>query len=125
MKLTIEVKENEYFIKLLSFIQSIPPFSQLTNQELTVLASLLELNYKYRKIPFVDRNKLIFSGISRKWVTKHANIHYNNLYNVFQRLKKKGFIEQHVEEEETIMLLNPKYALGKHQDLIIMFDDNE
>jgi len=123
MKLTIEVREDEYFLKLLSFLHALPPFNKLTKQELYTLAALLELNYKYRKVPFIERNKLLFGTRSRKRVTEMVGMNYNNLYNLIQRLRKKGFVEKY--EDEDTLVLNPKYALKKTASLTILFEDNE
>jgi len=121
MKLKVQIKENEYFIKLLSFLNNIPPFNELTKQELHVLAALLELNYKYRKVPFLERSKLLFSTASRKVIVKMLDIHYNNLYNLLQRLRSKGFIQM----DKGQIILNPKYALDKTATLTVLFEDEE
>ena len=118
MKIRIKTQEDTYFLKLLSILSTIPPFSKLRPKELELYSQLLSLNYKYRNIPFKERNTLIFSADSKAIIAKNMNIKLYGVYNNLSILKKAGVIE-----DDSLIA---KYALIKTPELLFIFeDDNE
>jgi hypothetical protein len=117
MKIRVKVQENTYFIKLLLILSNIPPFNKLRPKELELYAHLLEVNHKYRNIPFKERNRLIFSYDTRIEISDKMGIKLNGVYNILSNLKLLGIIGDNV--------LLPKYLFTKVSELIFLFEDEE
>jgi len=116
MKINIKVNESDYFIKLLSILNNIPPFDKLRPKELELYSHLLTINYKYRNIPFKERNKLIFTYETRRDLAKIMGIKLTGVYNILGSLKALKLIEN-----ESLV---PKFTLGKVDVLTFVFEDD-
>lgn len=117
MNIKVNAQEGEYFNKLLTLLNPLAPFDQLGPSEIAVYAELLELNYKYRKIPYEERSLLIMSGENKISVAKSLNIKLSRVYNVMTKLRKIGILDSSG--------IVPKYALGKYQKVTFIFNNSE
>jgi len=117
MKIRVEIKEGEYFLKLLNILRHIPPFSLLRNQEIEVLAKFYEYNHKLREIPTEQRNLVLFSHDTKEKIAKELHLKTSRLYNIITGIKKVGIIKG-----DTLI---PKYTLYKHNEVIFSFENEE
>lgn len=117
MKINIKVNENDYFIKLLSILNNIPPFDKLRPKELELYSHLLTINYKYRNIPFKERNTLIFNYDTKQELARKMRIKPTGVYNIMSNLRVLKIIENDS--------LIPKYTLGKTNTLTFVFSEDE
>lgn len=117
MKIKIKTQEDDYFIKLLSILENIPPFNKLRPKELELYSHLLRVNYKYRNIPFKERNKLIFAYETKQEIATKMDIKLTGVYNLISNLKATKIIE-----EESLV---PKYILGKTTELTFVFEEDD
>jgi hypothetical protein len=76
MRIKIKTNDNNYFIKLLSIINNIPPFNKLRPKELELYAHLLTVNHKYRNIPFKERNTLLFNSDTKIEIASKMGMNY-------------------------------------------------
>jgi len=113
MKLKIVVDEYNYFKKLLALLNDIPPFNKVRPKELELYSLLMYYNYKYRKLPFEERNIQIFNYKSRMQMAQELNIKVSGIYNLMQGLRKAGIIKHN--------LLIAKYILPKDKSLTFFF----
>lgn len=116
MKINIKVNESDYFIKLLSILNNIPPFDKLRPKELELYSHLLRINHKYRNIPFKERNKLIFNYENKQEIANTMGIKLTGVYNIMSSLKALKLIE-----DDSLV---PKFTLGKVDTLTFLFDDD-
>jgi hypothetical protein len=117
MKINIKVNENDYFIKLLLILNNIPPFDKLRPKELELYSHLLTINYKYRNIPFKERNTLIFNYDTKQELARKMKIKPTGVYNIMSNLRVLKIIENDS--------LIPKYILGKTNTLTFVFSEDE
>jgi len=117
MKIKIKVNNEDFFIKLLSILSNIPPFNKLRPKELELYSHLLTVNHKYRNIPFKERNKLIFTYDTKQEIASKMGIKITGVYNLVSSLKTLRIIE-----EESLI---PKYILGKTNELLFVFEEDE
>ena len=117
MKLKIIVDEYNYFHKLLALLNDIPPFNKVRPKELELYALLMYYNYKYRKLPFEERNIQIFNYKQRLKMAKELNIKVSGVYNLMKGLRQAGIINKN--------LLIAKYILPKTKSLIFSFVEEE
>jgi hypothetical protein len=117
MKIRIGVKDGEYFLKLLYILYNVPPFNSLRKVDLIILSELYEHNYKFRSIPVVQRNILVFSFETKKEIMTKHKITQANFYNSLSRLRKLNIIIDNT--------LAPKYVLWKHKEVNFIFEDEE
>lgn len=115
MKLKIQVNEDNHFRKLLTVLKGISPFDILSDTELDFYSEVLQLNYQHRKIPFTDRNLLIFSSVNKVYIANKLDIPLSRVYNIISRLRSIGILSKEG--------LVPKYTLPKSHEIIIQFID--
>jgi len=115
MNLIVQYIEEDYFLKLVYLLRTIPPFNDLTRKELDLYAYFLYYNDKYKTIPLRDRNKLIFNHDIRKTIAKKMGINMARVYNIVALLKKKGIIGDGE--------LNPRYVISKVDYLAFIFKE--
>jgi hypothetical protein len=101
----------------LFILNNIPPFNKLRPKELELYANLLSINYKYRNVPFKERNTLIFSYNSKLELAAKMSIKLSGIYNLLSTLRTLKLIESDS--------LIPKYILPKTQELTIIFEDED
>jgi hypothetical protein len=117
MKVRIGVQESTYFIKLLLIFSNIPPFNKVRPKELELYAHLLEINHRYRNIPFKERNRLIFSYETKVELSDKMGMKMNGIYNILSNLKLAKVIGDSA--------LLPKYTFNKVNELTFIFDDED
>lgn len=117
MKIRVKTQEDNYFIKLISILHNIPPFDALRPKELQLYAHLLTVNHRYRNIPFVERNRLIFSYETKIEIASKMGIKLVGVYGILSTLRSRKMIEKDS--------LIPKYILNKVPELIFIFEDEE
>jgi hypothetical protein len=117
MKIKIKTQEDNYFLKLMLILNNIPPFDKLRPQELELYSHLLRINYKYRNIPFKERNKLIFTYDVKRDIASKMGIKRTGVYNIISSLKNLKIIES-----ESLI---PKYTLGKTKELLFVFEEDD
>ena len=116
LKINVNVTDDNYFSKLLLVLSVINPFSRLSNTELSVYAELLLLNYQHRKIPFTERNMLIFNKDNKELITNKLNLSTTRVDACLSRLRKLGLIEG----KELV----PKYIINKVPQIIFVFSED-
>lgn len=117
MRINIKVNDNDYFLKLLLILNNIPPFDKLRPKELELYSHLLSVNYKYRNIPFKERNTLIFNYETKQEIASKMKIKSTGVYNIMSSLRASGIIK-----EDSLI---PKYILGKTDTLTFVFTEDE
>ncbi len=117
MKIRIKTQEDTYFLKLMFILNNIPPFNKLRPQELELYAYLLTINYKFRSIPFKERNTLIFSYESKLEIAERMGIKLSGVYNILSSLRVLKIIEA-----ESLI---PKYVFNKVKELLFIFEDEQ
>lgn len=117
MKLKIIVDEESYFKKLLSLLSNIPPFNSIRPKELELYSLILYYNHKYRKLPFEERNQLIFNYDIRMQMAKRIGIKVSGVYNLMRGLREAGIIKRN--------LLISKYIIPKTKSLTFLFVEDE
>jgi len=114
MKVRIKTQEDTYFIKLLLILSNIPPFNKLRPQELLLYANLLEVNHKFRNVPFLERNRLIFTYDTKIEIANKMGIKIGTVYNLLNRLKRLKIIGANT--------LLPRYLLAKVPEVLFIFE---
>lgn len=117
MKIKIKTREDTYFLKLMLILSNIPPFDRLRPKELILYSHLLNLNHKYRNIPFKERNKLIFNYDTKLELADKMKVKQIGINNMISVLRTTGLIEERA--------LIPKYTLNKVKELTFVFEDEE
>jgi len=117
MKINIKVNDNDYFFKLLLILNNIPPFDKLRPKELELYSNLLAINYKYRNIPFKERNTLIFNYETKQEIARRMKIKPTGVYNIMSSLRALKIIN-----DDSLI---PKYILGKTNTLTFIFTEDE
>lgn len=117
MNIKIPVREEEYFHKLLTILNDIPPFNKIRPKELKLYAYILELNYKYRYLPFKERNTQIFHYDRRIELADKMGVQVSGIYNLMKGLRKAGLI--------TKRGMVPKYVLPKTKEVTFKFIEEE
>jgi hypothetical protein len=92
IKITLNLKSNEYFLKVLELLSPFFPFNGLSKREREVLSLLLLHNYEKIEIPYDDRMKIIFNYTTRQALAETLKISVFNLNNLMKGLRDKGFI---------------------------------
>lgn len=115
MRINIPVTDENYFLKVLTLLNDIPPFNKLRPRELELYSHLLRLNHKYRKIPVDQRNHLIFNFGSRIEIAQMMGVKMAGLYNLIRGLINHGIIKKGE--------LIPKYTFLKPSMIIFNFTD--
>lgn len=87
-KVTSKVTPLNYFRQYLTLIN---PIYDLAPRERDVLAYLLFLDYKYRDIKEIAREKLIFDYDSKIEITDEYNIPMASVNNIITALRKKSY----------------------------------
>ena len=114
MKIRIKVQEGMYFVKLLLILSNIPPFNKLRPQELLLYAHLLEVNHKFRNVPFLERNRLIFAYDTRIEIANKMGISIKGVYSILSRLKRLKIIGANA--------LLPRYLLTQVPEMLFIFE---
>jgi len=118
MKIKVPVKDEDYFDKLVSLFSNIPPFSKLRPKGLELYAKLLQYNHRWSRLPFNERNTLIFSTDYKEEMAKTMGIELSGVYNLMKELKQAGIIEK----DKLIV----KYTLPKVKEVKFEFiEENE
>ena len=117
MRIKIKTHENDYFLKLMSILHTIPPFNKLRPQELELYANLLTVNHKLRSIPFKERNVLIFSYDTKIEISNKMGIKLSGVYNLLSTLRSYKLLEK-----ESLIA---KYTLPKVSELVFLFEDED
>jgi hypothetical protein len=86
-------------------------------KELELYSHLLSLNYKYRNIPFKERNKLIFTYDVKRTIADKMDVKVTGIYNLISSLRNLKIID-----DESLI---PKYTLGKTDKLIFLFEEDD
>jgi hypothetical protein len=117
MRINVKVNDDDYFLKLLLILNNIPPFNKMRPKELELYSHLLAINYKYRNIPFKERNTLIFNYEAKQDIASKMGIKPTGVYNIMSSLRSLKIIT-----EDSLI---PKYTLGKTDKLTFVFEEDE
>jgi hypothetical protein len=98
-------------------LNNLPPFNKLRPKELELYAHLLNVNHKYRSIPFKERNTLIFNYDTKIVIADSMGIKLSGVYNILSNLRTLKILESDS--------LIPKYVLNKVPELTIIFEDED
>jgi len=101
----------------MSILSNFPPFNKLRPKEIELYANLLDINHKYRNIPFKERNTLIFNYDTKIKIADNMGIKLSGIYNILSNLRSLKIIES-----ESLL---PKYVFNKTSEVIIIFEDED
>lgn len=117
MEIKIRHSKDDYFVKLLYLLRSIPPFNRLTDSDIAVYAILLKYNERYLVVPMPQRNKLIFEHDVYVAISDELGIQMARVYNIVASLRRKGIIGKEG--------LIPQYVLNREKDLVFHFEESD
>lgn len=122
MKIMVRASEEDYFYKLLTLLNNIPPFSKSRPKELELYGHLLRYYHNYRKAEFEDINHVIFgnTATARKIkidISRRMGIPMSSYYTLLMGLRKHGIIRKKG--------FNIKYVLPKVKTLTFVFKTDE
>jgi len=116
----------DQFLAIINFLVyevdgAVTKASPLTNKELSVLASIMYYNDKYRNLPQPERSEYIMSTDIRRKIREKLDLKANHLNNIIARLKQKNYLGKPVLKDSQ---LSPVLDIYLDDDISIEFKLN-
>lgn len=97
-KLVKPVKKADLYME---FLKSLNGILQLTNRELELLATFIDLDVNFSKLPNVSKN--VINSQNRKYIKATLGITPDNLSRYITKFKKQGILVDGKLEDEVIV----------------------
>lgn len=116
-KLVKSVSKTDLYME---FLKSLNGILQLTNRELELLATFIDLDVNFSKLPNVSKN--VINSQNRKYIKATLGITPDNLSRYIAKFKKQGLLVDGKLEDEVIVnkVLIPELIGDRVQITIIL-----
>jgi hypothetical protein len=92
VKIPVQIDTHNGYFDILKLLSPIPPFNNLRNREMEVLAELMYWYNHYEGLEIDVRNIMTFEYSTRQHIMSKLNMAVDVLNNNLTSLRKKGFI---------------------------------